>query len=375
MMLVGISVPRFTQCYWDSEPDPPGVYRVPYSFDKTWAEVSPLKARELSEAEAWFYRGDLMLHIGRLGEAEAYLRRSIQQPPQVSRTHAAVGLLHLQQKRYREASESLKLALELEPNNYLAHYYHVVLTELRAFEANESVSYDDLEDMHDELLKILAITPEFSDAAEMLARINGVRQTAAAESIKVLIDAIKRYPGRSSAWIALAGAAVRGGDAAGARSVLNRLLAAGATDAESRRTVATLLQAIEPGETRTLVATPVAAGTQQGAVRATSVTRPNARSATPVRGDKLSGLLTLIECKNGLTLSVKTGGKTVKLRTNSAFSVEFIARDREGRATTSDPIVCGPTREDGIEVSVTYRASRSGDSIGEPLIVEIRLED
>jgi hypothetical protein len=94
-----------------------------------------------------------------------------------------------------------------------------------------------------------------------------------------------------------------------------------------------------------------------------------------VRGDKLSGLLTLIECKNGLTLSVKTGGKTVKLRTNSAFSVEFIARDREGRATTSDPIVCGPTREDGIEVSVTYRASRSGDSIGEPLIVEIRLED
>jgi hypothetical protein len=78
-----------------------------------------------------------------------------------------------------------------------------------------------------------------------------------------------------------------------------------------------------------------------------------------------------IECRNGLTLTVKSGGKVVKLHSNSAFSVDFIVRDRDDHAISSDPVVCGPTTEEGIEVSITYHPSRAGDSIGEPLLVEI----
>jgi hypothetical protein len=86
-------------------------------------------------------------------------------------------------------------------------------------------------------------------------------------------------------------------------------------------------------------------------------------------------VLTHIECRKGLTFSVRTGGKVVKLHADSPFSVEFIARDRDDRAIQSSPVVCGPTPEEGVEVSITYRPGRSGDSIGEPLLVEIRLED
>ena len=67
VVLAGGAPPFFPQCYFEANAfdraDPPGVFRIPYSFDKTWVEVSALKARSISEAEAWYYRGDLMLHI------------------------------------------------------------------------------------------------------------------------------------------------------------------------------------------------------------------------------------------------------------------------------------------------------------------------
>jgi tetratricopeptide (TPR) repeat protein len=383
MMLVGISAPRFRQCYWelDGGSDPPGVFRIPYAFDKTWAEVHPLKARELSEPEAWFYRGDLMLHIGRLGEAEAYLRRAIQQPPQASRTHAAMGLVHLQKKRYSDAAASLQLSAELDPKNYLAHYYNAVSIRVRGQEASTAPSYDDLEDIHNGLLKVISLAPQFVEAAEMLAGINLIRRTAITQSEKALLDSLKRYPGRSSTWIALANVAARGGDSAGARWLLTRLLAAGAPDAASRKAATSLFDGLAPGAGRALMTAPISAGTQTGAVRISGIAQPKTRPANRTQGEKVRGVLTHIECKKGLTFTVKTGGKTVKLHTDSAFSVEFIARDREGHAVPSSPVVCGPVlgpdteREEGIDVSVTYRPGRSGDSIGEPLTVEIQLED
>jgi hypothetical protein len=383
MMLAGVSVPRFRQCYWELEanPDPPGVFRLPYVFDKTWAEVQPLKARELSEAEAWFYRGDLMLHIGRLGEAEAYLRRAIQQPPEASRTHASMGLLHLQRKQYNEAAAALKLAVELDAKNYLAHYYNAVLIRVRGLQASNAPSYDDLEDIHEALLKVITLAPQFVEAAEMLAGINLIRRTAIAQSEKALLDGLRRYPGRSSTWIMFANVAARGGDSAGARWLLTRLLSAGAPDAVTRKAALSLLDGLAPGAARALMAAPISAGAQMGAVRITGVAQPNTRTANRTQGEKLRGVLTNIECKKGLTFTVKTGGKTVKLHTDSAFSVEFIARDREDRAVPSSPIVCGPIpgpdadRPEGVDVTITYRPGRSNDSIGEPLTVEIQLED
>jgi tetratricopeptide (TPR) repeat protein len=381
IMLVGISAPRFGQCNWSPEPDPPGVFRIPYAFDKTWAEVHPLKARELSEPEAWFYRGDLMLHIGRLGEAEAYLRRAIQQPPQASRTHASMGLLHLQKKRYSDSAASLEMAAELDPKNYLAHYYNAVLIRARGQDADNAPSYDDLEDIHNGLLKVISLAPQFVEAAEMLAGINLIRRTATPQSEKALLDGLKRYPGRSSTWIALANVAARGGDSAGARWLLTRLLAAGAPDAGSRKAGTSLLDGLAPGTGRALMTAPISAGTQTGAVRISGVAQPNTRPANRTQGEKVRGVLTHIECKKGLTFTVKTGGKSVKLHADSAFSVEFIARDREGRAVPSSPVVCGPVvgpdaeRPEGIDVTITYRPGRSNDSIGEPLTVEIQVED
>jgi tetratricopeptide (TPR) repeat protein len=373
MMLTGVTVPFFPQCNWSERP-PPGIFKIPYAFDKTWNEVSELKARTLSEPEVWFHRGDLMLHIGRSGEAEAYLRRSIDQLPQSSAAQTSLGILKLQQKNYSEAEEALKTAIEVDPKNYVAHYHRAVLMQIRATQGVPS--YDDLEDIHDGLLKVIALAPQFVEAAGMLAGINILRHTAIKESEKALIDAIKRSPGRTDLWIVLANVTARAGDAAATRWLLTRLLAAGATDAASRKAATTLLEGVAPGEARSLLGTPIAAGVQQGAIPVTTAAQRSAsRPANRNAGEKLRGVLIDIDCKNGLTLTIKTGGKAVKLHTRSPFSVDFFARDREDRSVSPGAVVCGPAPGEGVDVSVTYRPVRSGDSLGEPLTVEMRLED
>jgi hypothetical protein len=376
VLLVGVVARIPSQCQrWGDSPDPPGVFRIPYTFDKTWAEVSTLKAHAISEADAWFYRGDLMLHIGRLGEADAYLQRAVRQPMQFSRTWASLGLLQLYQEHYADSEKSLQRALELDPQNYLAHYYRATQIRLKGLQDDTIVAFEDLEEIHGELLKTIALAPHFVEATEMLSVMNLMRQTSSLESEKYLVDAIKQYPGRGTLWVSLANVSARLGDAPGTRWLLTRLLSAGAPDAATRKSAVTLLEGVAPGASRAIISMPPAGGALSGSIQIPTATAPVARTTNKGSGEKLNGVLTNVECRNGLTLIVKTGGKTVKLHSNSALSVEFVSRNREGRAIASDPVVCGPTVEEGLDVTITYRPSRSADSIGEPLSVEVRVEN
>jgi len=374
IMIPHMNVGRARQCYWEGNQPPQGVSLIPYTFDRTWAEIAPVKARPISEGDAWFYRGDLMLHLGRLGEAEAYLQRAELQQPSSSRVHAAQGMLQWQQKRFEDAESSLSRAIELDPKNYLAHYYEAVFLQRRGFHVDTDLSYEDLEEIHKSLLKVIALAPQYVEGADMLAGINLLRHTSLAESQKVLIDAIKRFPGRSNSWIMLANVLARGGDAGSARWLMTRLLWAGAPDVESRKSATTLLEGLAPGASRAFITTPVPVGPQGIGVTVARSGTATTRPPNKATGEKLRGQLMNIECRNGLTLVVKSGGKTVKLHASSAFNVDFVVRDRNDRAISSDPVVCGPTTPEGIDVSITYRPSRSGDSIGEPLLVEIHAE-
>ena len=380
VILVGVVARHSSQCYWGvGDTDPPGVFRIPYSFDKTWAEVSPLKAHAISEAEAWFYRGDLMLHIGRLGEAGAYLQRAVRQPVTFSRAYASLGLLQLYQQHYADSEKSLLQALELDPQNYLAHYYRAMQIRLKGLQEDSILPFEYLEEIHKELLKAIAIAPEFVEATEMLSVMNLLRQTDAVESRKYLIAAITKFPGRGTLWVSLANVSARLGDAAGTRWLLTRLLSAGAPEAATRKTAVALLEGVAPGTSKAIISMPIAGGSLAGGLRLPTSKAPTSKSTNKGTNEKLKGVLINIECKNGLTLIVKSGGKTLKLHANSALSVEFVSRNSEGKALASNPVVCGRTKEDGtddgLDVTITYRPARSGDSIGEPLAVDVLVED
>jgi tetratricopeptide (TPR) repeat protein len=377
-VLVAGSLPQYyPQCYRKGDSaDPPGISRIPYALDHTWNDVFNTRVYELNEAASWFYRGDLMLHIGRLGEADAYLQRALRQPPESSRTWAAMGVLQLYQERYTDSEKSLQRALELDPQNYMAHYYRALQIRLKGLHEDTILAFEDLEDIHKELLQTISLAPHFVEATEMLSVMNLLRQTSSMESQKNLMDAIRRYPGRGTLWVSLANVSARLGDAPSTRWLLTRLLSAGAPDAATRKSAVSLLEGIAPGASRAIITMPPQAAVPAGVLQSSpTLAPPVATSANNGPGEKLIGMLTNIECHNGLTLTVKSEGKTLKLHTRSALSVQFASRNRDGRTVSADPVVCGPTTQEGLNVTITYHPLRSGDSIGEPLAVDVLVND
>ncbi|MBO0726835.1 MAG: hypothetical protein J2P52_14620, partial [Blastocatellia bacterium] len=89
-------------------------------------------------------------------------------------------------------------------------------------------------------------------------------------------------------------------------------------------------------------------------------------------GEKVEGLLTRIDCEKGMTLTVKSGDKTIKLNTASPDRVKFISYVPDN----SGEITCGPINP-AKQVVVTYRASTDAKSafIGEPIAVEFVKSD
>jgi hypothetical protein len=83
-------------------------------------------------------------------------------------------------------------------------------------------------------------------------------------------------------------------------------------------------------------------------------------------GPRVTGLLTLIDCTNGVTLTVKTPTEAVKFHTARPDTIEFFSHV----PNVGTEIRCGPTPGSGIPVIVTYRPTPGGAGLGEPILVE-----
>src|ERR1041384_7024523 len=70
-----------------------------------------LRSRSLTEAEAQYYLGDLLLHIERADEAAKFLQRAVALDPQLADARASLGMAHVRQRRFTEAEAELQKAV------------------------------------------------------------------------------------------------------------------------------------------------------------------------------------------------------------------------------------------------------------------------
>jgi tetratricopeptide (TPR) repeat protein len=81
----------------------------------------------------------------------------------------------------------------------------------------------------------------------------------------------------------------------------------------------------------------------------------------------IRGMLTAVECSNGVTLTLTSDGKTVLLRSNNANAVAFL------NGPNSDGTVdCTRLPGAGLPVTIVYRPSNSAGVLGEPVIVQFQ---
>src|SRR5438270_4705627 len=80
-------------------------------------DVRSMTTTTLSEAESEFYLGDLLLHLNRLGDADAHLTGAVSKAPALTAAQASRAVLRVRQKKYDEALALLKKAADLDSKN------------------------------------------------------------------------------------------------------------------------------------------------------------------------------------------------------------------------------------------------------------------
>jgi len=352
-----------------------------------------MAARTLSEGESEFHLGDLLLHTNRLPEAETHLAKAIMLDAKLGAAQASMGRLLMRKNNDAEALGYLKRATELEPGNYLTHYYYASLIGGR----KATLTDGEFATMRTELQKTIDLAPQFVEATEMLAGANLSRNMDISQTVELLANAIKAAPGRDYLAMQLAYALSRTQQRESARPLLRSLLAKPSLELTLRQSAENLIDFLDRSlagnaASRALLteqadldsrSTTVSADTGDAGppqVRRASSTSAPSLDFTREERDRLQreldalapgtakmrGVLTLLDCKNGLTLSMVVDGKTMKFHSATPTGIKFTSFN----ASVAGQIACGPTPGKGVPAAIVYRPQESADGIGEPLNVE-----
>ncbi len=354
----------------------------PLDFD------SQLRAEPMPEAEGLALLGDLLLHTERVEESEGYLARALALDPKLARARVSLGLLRLRQNRPDDAREQLSLAARADPRNHLAHY---LLAEALSHGAGESdaakLTVKDFEErtelMRSELRKALELAPDFPEPYRLLATIEMERADRPDEAIGLLRRASALAPRRQDFVLLLAQAYLFKGAFDEARR-LAEPVAMHAAEPHMREQAAAFLvrvNAREESDARRRSQADEADRLEEAADAASPVQPCDMpRRGGPqykrlrFEGEQTCGRLVAIECDDaGVTLSVESGDKTLRLRADDLRLIRFVTYTT---AVKTGRLTCGP-RERAEQVLVTYkpRRDRLRASDGEALAVEFVPED
>lgn len=330
-------------------------------------DVKAIPTRTLSEAEAEFYLGDLLLHTNRLPEAETHLKTALTKDPNQSLAQATLGMLRVRQKNETEARELLQKALELDPKNFLINYYYATV-----------LQSTDRRTMREQLNKSIESAPRFVAAYALLASTNLSAGENLPETETLLKKALTIAPGREDFRFLLAQTYLKSNKTADGMALL-RTLQRVTSDPDLKRKTAALLDELAPTQQVFTEIRPDEVPVAREALKEgpaeippQPARQPSARDTViealvpigpSVQGEKVSGLLIFLECTNGLTLRIRTDRTTLELHSSNPGQIQFLSYT----SSVSNNIQCGP-QDPPAPVAVTYRPV--GGGFGEPLVVE-----
>lgn len=192
---------------------------------QAYASYTAMQRASLSEAEANYYLGDLLLHLGRGEDAERYFKQAIAIDPGLTNAYAALGQLAVYQKRFPEAKKYLQRATA-SPQHYLVHYHYAWLLSREAMSPEGRISEYSPETaavMREQLLRTIKLAPEFAPAYYLLAFVHLVTEEHLDEALQMAEKARRLDPSKASYVLLLAEIHAQRSDLAAARSLLDPL--------------------------------------------------------------------------------------------------------------------------------------------------------
>ncbi len=192
---------------------------------QSYASYTATQRSSLSEGEANYYLGDLLLHTGREQDAERYFKQAITLDPGFSPAYAALGTMCVYQRRFAEAKKYLQKATT-SPQSYLVHYFYAyVLSREGVTPSGQDTEYsrENVALMREQLLSAIKNKSDYAPAYYLLALINLVTDERLDEALQMAQKARQISPAKSGYSLLLAQIHLRRSEENAARPILETL--------------------------------------------------------------------------------------------------------------------------------------------------------
>jgi hypothetical protein len=192
---------------------------------EAYGSYTAMQRAALSEGEANYYLGDLLLHTDRENDAERYLKQAVALDPDFIPSYASLGVLYVRKGRYAEAKKYLQKATSSH-QSALVHYFYDNVLSRENLSANGRISSYTPENaavMREQLLRSIKLDPDYAGAPYLLALVDLVRNERLDEAVEMAQKAWRLEPSRTGYALLLAQIYMRRSEPALARQILERL--------------------------------------------------------------------------------------------------------------------------------------------------------
>lgn len=199
--------------------------RIAVDNPQSFGSYTAMQRSALSEGEANYYLGDLLMHGGRDSDAERYLKQAVALDPGFTPSYASLGVLYVRQRRYADARKYLQKATT-SPQSYLVHYYHAFVLSRENVGADGRISGYSPENaavMREQLLRAMKLAPTYAPAPYLLALVDLVTNQRLDEAVEMAQKARQLAPRSSGYSLLLAQILLRRSDLNAAQQILEPL--------------------------------------------------------------------------------------------------------------------------------------------------------
>ena len=193
--------------------------------DPQTTAYTAMQRTSLSEGETNYYLGDLLLHIGRDGDAERYFKQAVAIEPGLVPANEALGMLSVHQRRYADAKKYLEKAVSSSQNHLIHYFYAFVLSRDGVSPTGRISGYsrESAAVMREHLLRSIKLAPSYAPSHYLLAVVDFVADERLDEAVEMAQRARQLAPSKTSYALLLAQIHMRRSDTAAARQVLEPL--------------------------------------------------------------------------------------------------------------------------------------------------------
>ncbi len=301
--------------------------RVPL---KLGIDSGRFRLRSVDAAERLALEGDFHVHMQRFAEAKAALDEALQLDPQNASAHESMGFYYLSQNDSARALPHFVAAVRLNSTSYLAHFYAA----RAAWDAGGEVNPEAIKT---HLRRTIELNPRFVPAYVNLSRLLAGRDGNFEEALSLARKASELEPGVLQHHLDVARILLRMNQAEAASKLAERIRASAGSRAD-RSAAESLLAEIQRHE-QNLTESRRAGETerplrQQERGVAGAAAGPDPSKAAEGRPPDaaqapatLEGVVREVVCSwpSEMVVTVESGGKRYRLRTENLFSVRYSA--------------------------------------------------